>query len=117
MGQRQSCLGSLEVVVVEIRHRLCTAVNSSLLSIRRQIITDQRPVRGGSEAINPLVEYPVAVGIGRIDVIVGFKIIDNKEVACGKAPNIAYPRTARIGAVDFVNPPVVSRLQLQSAGA
>ena len=55
-----------------IDHRLTAAVNDSPLGIGRQLIADQGPVGQSSEAVYPLVEYPVETRLTkcRIDVIV-----------------------------------------------
>ena len=90
-----------------------TTVNDRLLGIRRQIITDERSVRGGSETVDPFVEYPVARGIGRIKVIVGFEIVHNNEISRLEAPDQTLDSPSRI---DLVHSPVVPGIPGEPAG-
>ncbi len=84
-----------------------------MLGKRRILITNKRTVCRVVISVYPHVKYPVALGVIRVKVIVGLKIVHDKEVGRRKAPDRAYPRTVRVGTIDLINSPIVSGIPLK----
>ncbi len=61
--------------------------------------------RAKAKAIMPCAPYLIIAGI------VILEIVYDKVIAGCKAPDIAGPWAVGIDAVDFINPPVISRFQ------
>ncbi len=111
--QSQGRLRRLEIVVVEVRHCLGSAANDGLPGVGRQFVADKGSVCGGSKAVDPLVEYPVARSIRRVDVVIGFEIVHYNESRARKAPEQTTYRLVRI---DRVHPPVVDLFRFERGG-
>ena len=88
-------------------------MNDALLGVRRQIVADQSAVCRGSEAVNPNVEYPVAVWIGWIYVIVRLKVVHGNEIGRREAPDETFDSFSRI---NLVQTPGIAAVPAKSSG-
>ncbi len=87
-----------------------------MLGKRRSVITNKRTVCRVVVSVYPGVKYPVAIGLGGFKVIVRFKIVHDKEVGGGKAPDRACPRTVGVDVIDFIDTPVVGGVPREFSG-
>ena len=97
-------------------------MDDGLLCIRKGIlITDRRTCAVAGEvtrstgcaiakAVMPCVPYLIFTRI------VILEVVDDKEIARREAPYVAGPRAVGIDAVDFIDPPVISRSQHELTG-
>ncbi len=66
--------------------------------------------QGEADPVDPHLEGTAADLVG-----VRLEVINHDEVGCGEAPDVAFPRTDRIGRIDLVDTPEVGRVPVQGA--
>ncbi|MBA7656701.1 hypothetical protein ES703_64628 [subsurface metagenome] len=90
-------------------------MNDNLLAKRRIFITNDRTVCRVVVTVYPRIIYPDVIEIGA-KVNVALEIVHDMIVDCRKAPDIPFPRTIRLGIINFIDPPIIGLTEFEKAG-